>query len=253
MAARSLDLFPERQGGAEGVELAGAAYGDGFRLTGEKRYVADACNADLLVVAFRTGAGDDGVHLAVVPTDAEGVAIENTPSMDLTKRLVNVRFDDVAVAGENVLARAPLTRIVDLATAALTAEMVGAAEGATALTVKFAQERIQFGKPIGQFQGVKHPLAEMHVDIESFKSLFYYAAWAADESVDELPAAASKAKAYASEAFVRIGIDAIQLHETIGYTAEFDFYLYLKRSKWVRPAFGNAAHHYERIAQFGGL
>ena len=93
----------------------------------------------------------------------------------------------------------------------------------------------------------------MYVDIESFKSLVYYAAWAADESPEELPLASSRAKAYASEAFARIGVDGVQLHGAVGYTAEFDIQLYLKRSKWSRPAFGDADHHYERIASLGGL
>jgi alkylation response protein AidB-like acyl-CoA dehydrogenase len=235
---------------AEGVELGGTADGDGFRLSGEKRYVLDATNADLFVVAFRA---DAGLRLAVVPADAAGVTVENTPSMDLTKRMGNVRFEDVAVAREDVLESAPLERIVDLATAAVTAEMVGAAEGAHALTVKFAGERVQFGKPIGQFQGVKHPLAEMYVDVESFKSLVYYAAWALDEGHEDAPRAVSMAKAHASDAFARIGIDAVQLHGGVGYTWEYDAQLYLKRSKWARPIYGDATWHYERVARLGGL
>jgi alkylation response protein AidB-like acyl-CoA dehydrogenase len=235
---------------ADGIELSGSTDGTGFRLTGEKRYVLDAGNADLFVVAFRA---DAGLRLAVVPADAAGVTVENTPSMDLTKRMGNVRFEDVAVGRDDVLDSAPLERIVDLATAAVTAEMVGAAEGAHALTVKFAGERVQFGKPIGQFQGVKHPLAEMYVDVESFKSLVHYAAWALDEGHEDAPRAVSMAKAYASDAFARIGIDAVQLHGGVGYTWEYDAQLYLKRSKWARPIYGDATWHYERIASLGGL
>ncbi|NNL66835.1 MAG: acyl-CoA dehydrogenase, partial [Myxococcales bacterium] len=141
----------------------------------------------------------------------------------------------------------------DVATAAVTAEMIGAAEGAHALTVAFAKERVQFGKPIGQFQGVKHPLAEMYVDVESFKSLLYYAAWALDEGHEDASRAVSMAKAYASDAFARIGIDSVQLHGGVGYTWEYDAQLYLKRSKWARPMFGDASHHYERVAALGGL
>ena len=173
--------------------------------------------------------------------------------MDLTKRLGNVRFDDVALAAEDVLAEAPLERILDVATAVVTAEMIGAAEGAHALTVAFSKERIQFGKPIGQFQAVKHPLAEMYVDIESWKSLLYYAAWALDEGHEDASRAVSMAKAYASDAFARIGIDSVQLHGGVGYTWEYDAQLYLKRSKWARPMFGDASHHYERVAALGGL
>jgi alkylation response protein AidB-like acyl-CoA dehydrogenase len=152
-----------------------------------------------------------------------------------------------------VLERAPLERFQDLATAAVTAEMIGAAEGAHRLTVEFARQRIQFGKPIGQFQAVKHPLAEMYVDVESFKSLLYYAAWALDERHEDAPRAVSMAKAYASEAFARIGIDAVQLHGAVGYTWEYDAHLYLKRSKWARSTFGDATWHYERVARLGGI
>jgi len=238
---------------AVGVTLAGAEDGEGFRLTGEKRFVLDASNAGLLVVAFRAGEGEAPVRLAVVPADAQGVSVQATPSMDLTQRMGDVRFDDVAVPGEDVLASAPLERIVDLATAAVTAEMVGAAEGALDLTVKFAGQRVQFGKPIGQFQGVKHPLAETYVDVESFKSLLYYAAWALDEGHADAPRAVSMAKALASDAFARIGVDAVQLHGGVGYTWEYDAHLCLKRSKWARPIYGDAAWHYERVARLGGL
>jgi len=226
--------------GPDGVALAGEPDGAGFRLSGEKRFAIDAGNADLLVVAFRAPAG---IRLAVVPADAPGVSIAATPSMDATKRMGDVRLDGVAVGADAVLENAPLERILDLATAAVTAEMVGAAEGAVQLTVEFAKQRIQFGKPIGQFQGVKHPLAEMYVDVESFKSLVYYAAWALDEGHPDAPRAVSMAKAYASD----------QLHGGVGYTWEYDAQLYLKRSKWARPIYGDAAFHYERVASLGGL
>jgi alkylation response protein AidB-like acyl-CoA dehydrogenase len=93
----------------------------------------------------------------------------------------------------------------------------------------------------------------MYVDVESFRSLVYYAAWTLEESPDEAPLAVSRAKAYASEAFPRIGIDCVQLHGGIGYTWEYDAQLYLKRAKWMRPLFGDAEHHYERVARLGGL
>ena len=131
--------------------------------------------------------------------------------------------------------------------------MIGAAEGALALTVRYAKDRVQFGSPIGRFQGVKHPLAERYVDIESFKSLLYYAAWALEASPDEAPRAVSRAKAYASEAFTQVGIDGIQLHGATGYTLECDIQLYLKRSKWARPMFGDSDLHYDRIARLRGL
>ena len=144
-------------------------------------------------------------------------------------------------------------RLLDHATAAVTAEAIGAAEAAHALIVRYAKDRVQFGSLIGRFQGVKHPLAEMYVDIESFKSLLYYAAWCLDESPAEAPLYVSMAKAYASDAFTRIGIDGIELHGALGSTWEYDAQLYLKRSKWVKSSFGGSDHHYDRVAKLGGL
>ena len=121
------------------------------------------------------------------------------------------------------------------------------------MTVAYAKDRIQFGSPIGRFQAVKHPLAEMFVQVESAKSLLYYAAWAIDSQPDDLPQAVSRAKAYASDAFVRIGIDGVQLHGTLAYTDEYDMQLYLKRSKWAFPIFGDSDYHYDRLLRLRGL
>jgi alkylation response protein AidB-like acyl-CoA dehydrogenase len=121
------------------------------------------------------------------------------------------------------------------------------------MTSEYAKTRIQFGKPIGQYQGVKHRLADLFVDVESFKSLLYYAAWCVDDAPGDLPRAASLAKGYASDAFARIGIDGVGLHGAIGFTAEYDIQLFLKRSKWARPMFGDSDWHLDRVATLGGL
>ncbi|MCL4685125.1 acyl-CoA dehydrogenase family protein [Myxococcota bacterium] len=237
-----------------GIQMRGAPVGDGWQLGGEKRAVLDGAAADLLVVAFRTGDGAEDIALALVERGAAGLRIESTPSLDATQRVARVHFDAVAVLPDAVLgtpgrAAPVLARLLDRGAVAVTAEAVGAAEQAVRLTVEYAKQRVQFGSPIGRFQGVKHPLAEMYVDVESFRSLLYYAAWCLDEGDAETTRAVSMAKAYASEAFSRIGIDGVQLHGGVGYTWEYDIQLYLKRSKWVRPTFGDADFHYDRIAR----
>jgi alkylation response protein AidB-like acyl-CoA dehydrogenase len=93
----------------------------------------------------------------------------------------------------------------------------------------------------------------MYVELETARSLVYYASWALSAARAEVPRTASMAKACASDAFARIGVDAIQLHGAIGYTDEYDAQLYFKRSKWARPQFGDADHHYDRLAALGGL
>ena len=241
----------------EGIALRAAVDANGLVLSGEKRFVADAAQADLFVVAARTGDGATDLSLLLVEADAAGVSVESAPTLDRTKRMGHLRLDGVRVAADAVLGEAgeaasAIERHLDRGAAAVTAEIVGAIEGALEMTVQFAKDRTQFGRPIGQYQGVKHPLAEIYVDLECLKSLLYYAAWALDSSPEEGPSAVSAAKAFGSEAITRAGIDAIQLHGAIGYTEEYDIQLYLKRSKWARPAFGDEEHHYERVASLGG-
>jgi len=244
--------------GPTGIALAGKPDGDAFILTGEKRFVADAGSANLLVVAFRTGPGAHDLALGVLDRGAAGVATRSWTTIDATKRAGTLELDGARVE-KSALLGAPgkswpaIERLFDLGAIAVTAELTGAAEAAHALTVQYAKDRLQFGHPIGKYQGVKHPLAEMYVDLESTKSLLCYAAWAVAESPGELPRSASLAKAYGSDMFARVGIDGVQLHGAVGYTAEYDIQLYLKRSKWARPAFGDSDFHYERVARLGGL
>ena len=241
--------------GPEGVRLAGRSAGKSLTLTGEKWFVGDAAAADLIVVAFRKGKGKE-LGLAVVERGTPGLAAKDLPGIDLTKRLGRVELDRVKLSRDAVLPRgnaAAIAHLLDAGALAVTAEAVGVAEAALRLTATYAKQRVQFGRPIGTFQAVKHPLAEMYVDTQSFQSLVYYAAWCLDEGHKDLPLAVSRAKAYASEALPKLGIDVIQLHGGIGYTWEYDAHLYLKRAKWLRPAFGDADWHYERVAAAGGL
>lgn len=240
--------------GPEGVELAGSADGTGFRLSGRKRFVQDAGVATLFVVPFRVAG--PGIRLAIVQSGASGVEARSYQTMDETKRLGDLTLDGAVVNVDDVLAAddgaAALARLLDLGAVAVTAEMIGAMDRALEITTGYAQDRIQFGAPIGKYQGVKHPLAEMYVDVETSRSLLYYAAWCVQERPDELPLAAARAKAYAGEAFKRLGVDCVGLHGAIGFTAEYDIQLYLKRSKWALPAFGDPDYHYERVASQGG-
>jgi alkylation response protein AidB-like acyl-CoA dehydrogenase len=251
-----------------GIALTGKPDGDAFVLTGEKRYVADAGAANLFVVAFRTGAAESDLALGVVDAGAAGVTSAGFPTIDATKRLGTLKLEGARVPKSALLGASrgtsdrgemsgkawpAIERLLDLGAVAVTAELTGAADAALGITTQYAKDRLQFGHPIGKYQGVKHPLAEMYVDLESTKSLLYYAAWAVAESPAELPRSASLAKAYGTDAFTRIGIDGVQLHGAVGYTAEYDIQLYLKRAKWARPAFGDSDFHYERVARLGGL
>ena len=243
-----------------GVQLTAVADGADDVLTGEKCFVADAPSADVFVVSYRTasGAGEEGVSLAIVEKGASGVSVERHASVDVTKSVSTVRFDGVRVSeamrlGPRGEAWTTIAHLFDVGAMLVAAESVGAADGGLHKTTEFAKERSQFGSPIGRFQGVKHPLAEMYVDVESVKSLVYYAAWALDQDADDARLAVSRAKAYASEVMPQMGLQAVELHGGIGYTWEYDIQLYLKRARWMRPMFGDADLHYERCATLGGI
>ena len=236
--------------GADGVGLVAVNDGGVDVLRGEKRFVADVGSADVFVVAYL---GGTGIRLGLVRKDAPGLRVALVPGLDETKRSGTLVLDGVRIAAEDRLTgadpEATLEWLLDCGRVAVTAEGLGAAEGALALTVQYAKDRVQFGSPIGRFQGVKHRLADIWVDTESIKSLLYYAAWTIDNRRDELPRYASLAKAYLADAFTRIGVDCIQLHGAVGYTIEYDIQLYLKRSKWLRPMFGDGDYHRDRLAR----
>lgn len=243
-----------------GIGLVAQSGGDVEVVSGRKCFVSDASAADLFIVAYRStpGTGAAGVSLAVVERGASGVTIEDHPPVDRTKRvsslgLDGVRIDAAARLGAAGEAWPAVADLLDVGATLVTAEAVGSSEGGLALTTQYAKDRMQFGSPIGRFQGVKHPLAEMYVDVESFKSLVYYAAWSLDQGADDASLAASRAKAYVSEVLPSQGLQGVELHGGIGYTWEYDVQLYLKRARWVRPMFGDADHHYERVAALGGL
>jgi len=232
----------------------------GIVLSGTKMFVPDAQLADLLVVAARSRDGstmEDGVSLFLVPKDTPGVEVKLLPSVDETRKVCEVQLDNVSVPAAALLGElhagwAPLSRVVDRAAVALSAEMCGTAQRVLDITVDYAKMRVAFGKPIGSYQGVKHKCADMLVDIENAKSLTYYAAWAVDEGEAEAPMAVSMAKAAASDAGRKVCAAGIQLHGGIGMTWEHDLHLYLKRAKADEIAFGDASWHRERIARLMG-
>ena len=176
------------------------------------------------------------------------------PTIDETRKLCEVRLDNVAVPSAALLGERhggwpALARVLDRATVALCAEMCGGAQRVLDMTTDYAKIRVAFGKPIGSYQGVKHRAADMLVDIENAKSLTYYAAWAIDEGLAEAALAVSMAKAYASDAYRKVAGAGIQLHGGIGFTWEHDLQLYFKRAKASEVAFGDATWHRERVAR----
>ncbi|MFF4826740.1 acyl-CoA dehydrogenase family protein [Streptomyces sp. NPDC001312] len=223
-----------------------------WRLTGTKEYVLDGAGAGLLLVAARTGAG---VCLFEVPVDGAGVRREPTVTMDSTRaqaRIVLDRAEGRLIGTEGDGDRV-LRHVLDLACTALAAEQTGAAERCLELTVAYAGERVQFGRPIGSFQAVKHRLADAYVLVESARSAAYGAACAAADGSPELTRRAAVAKSACSEAFSAVAGETIQLHGGIGITWEHDAHRYFKRAHGSAQLFGSPAWHRGRLAEDLGL
>jgi alkylation response protein AidB-like acyl-CoA dehydrogenase len=127
--------------------------------------------------------------------------------------------------------------------------MLGAAQQVLDMTVQYAKDRVQFGRPIGSFQAVKHRCADRLVDVEGMRSSLYYAAWAVGAGDPDASAAASAAKVWCSDAARRVMASALQVHGGIGFTWEHDLHLFVKRSQLDQVSFGDAPYHRERLAR----
>jgi alkylation response protein AidB-like acyl-CoA dehydrogenase len=222
-----------------------AQTGDGgVVLDGEKVLVLDAAAADFLLVATADGKR----HL--VDRDQSGVSITQEPSIDPTRRVYSVRFEGVEVPSERTLPaeQEDYLPVLQRMCVAISAELTGIAQRTMEMAVEYAKERQQFGRPIGSYQAVSHRCAQMLLETEGARSATYYAAWAADASPDDLPLAASMAKAYASDAGWRVANASLQVHGGIGFTWEHDLHLWLKRAKVDAAIFGDAHWHREQVA-----
>jgi alkylation response protein AidB-like acyl-CoA dehydrogenase len=131
--------------------------------------------------------------------------------------------------------------------------MVGGADRCLEMAVRYAKERVQFGRPIGQFQAVKHRCANMLLQVESARTASYYALWTAAGDDEELSLVAPLAKAFCSEAYFTCASDNIQVHGGIGFTWEHDAHLYFRRAKSSELLFGDAAYHRTRLADRLGI
>jgi alkylation response protein AidB-like acyl-CoA dehydrogenase len=215
----------------------------GYVLNGEKLFVLDAGSADFLIV------GATGDRRFIVDRAADGVTVTPTPTIDATRKQYAVKLaavkvsEDAAFGGDGALSTAR-----DRAYVALAAELTGVAQRALEMAVEYAQERKQFGRPIGSYQAVSHRCAEMLLETEGARSASYYAAWAADNEPETAPLAASMAKAYASDAACRVTGASLQVHGGIGFTWEHDLHLYLKRARCAAIYLGDSRWHRERVA-----
>ncbi|MCU1462811.1 MAG: putative acyl-CoA dehydrogenase [Acidimicrobiales bacterium] len=237
---------------AEGITLQATKSGDGYTLDGHKMFVLDGHTADLIVVAGRT---PEGISLFTVAGDAAGLTRTPLSTMDQTRKQARLEFagTPAKLLGSEGKGWDTLNRVLDLAAVALAAEQVGGAQKVLEMSVEYAKVRVQFGRPIGSFQAIKHKCADMLLEVESAKSAAYYAMWAASELNDELPTVASLAKAYCSDAYFHAAAENIQIHGGIGFTWEHDAHLYFKRAKSSELFLGDPTYHRELLAQRIGI
>lgn len=225
----------------------------GWMLAGTKRFVTDAPNADVLVV---TATVDGGTGLFVVACNAEGLTVTPTPSLDPTRPLGRVTFEDVLVPLDAYLGGATnpaaVRRAIDVGVVALAQEQIGGAQRCLEMATEYAKTRYQFGRAIGSFQAIKHMCADMLVDVEHARS----AAWHGARTLDdprEAPIAVPLARSVCSDAYLSVAGANIQVHGGIGFTWEHDAHLYFKRAKSTSLLLGSVDAYRDRLADAIGI
>jgi alkylation response protein AidB-like acyl-CoA dehydrogenase len=237
------------------VRVAGPRPGDAgngvARLRGMVTGVAEALPASMLLVPA------DGVPhgLYLVDLTAEGVAKAPVTSLDMTRQLCDLSFDDVP--GTLIASGQGAERALDAALAAgagiLAAEQVGLAQRCLDMTVAYVKERRQFARPVGSFQGLKHRLADLWVSVTQARASSRYAAACLATGSPDAPVAVALAKAYCSEVTVNAAQESVQMHGGIGFTWEHTAHLYLKRAKADSIGFGTADAHRAVLASLVNL
>ena len=243
----------------DNVELRAERSGNGFRLSGAKRFVAHGHVADLLIVAARTaGAADeaDGVTLFAVEKGAAGITAtpERLADASLAARIAfdGVEVDADAVIGEVDAGRDPLNRLLRAGRTGAAAELVGVGAGAMDMTVGYLKERKQFGVAIGSFQALQHRAAHLYSEMEVARAAVLKAQQLLDAGSDEADEAVSVAKAMTAMATTLSVQEGVQMHGGIGMTDEYDIGFYMKRARVLAELFGDANFHADKLARAAG-
>jgi alkylation response protein AidB-like acyl-CoA dehydrogenase len=228
--------------------------GGGWSLTGRPDPVVFGPVADVVIVPAEI-AGSPGSRELFVLVDLPESGRVPQPAMDLTRSLGWLELASTPatlLSGAGPAAAdghaAGFTSLADRAAVAVSAEMLGAAQRVLDMTVQYAKDRVQFGRPIGSFQAVKHRCADMLVDVEGMRSAVYYSAWCIAADSPDASSAASAAKIWCSEAAARVMASGLQVHGGIGFTWEHDMHLFVKRSQLDQVSFGDTSWHHDRLA-----
>lgn len=244
---------------AGGITVKATAEGDDFAISGTKLFVPDAHIANYLLVVARTKEGkhkEEGITLFLVDAKSPGIKLNALKTMGSDKQF-EVIFNKVKVPKKNILGKldhgwSVIQDLLPKATLAQCAHMVGGSQQVLEMTVAYAKERVQFGKPIGSFQAIQHKCANMATDVDGSRFITYQAAWKLNEGLN-CALEVSMAKAWVSEAYRRTCAEGHQIHGGIGFIKDHDMQLYYRRAKASELAFGDADYHRELVAQQIGL
>lgn len=222
-------------------------------LSGTKTFVLDGHTADVVFVVARAGAG---LGIWAVDGDARGLTRTQLPVMDQTRRLARLAFDATPAALVSAPGQADpaLTHLLDVAAIAIAAECAGGAGVTLEMAVDYAKTRVQFGRPIGSFQAIKHKCADMLIQAESAQSAVSYARQILTVGTpQDLSIAAAMAKSFCSDAYVYCSGENIQIHGGIGFTWEHNAHLYFKRARTNQVLFGDPLQHRARLGDLLGI
>jgi alkylation response protein AidB-like acyl-CoA dehydrogenase len=220
---------------------------------GTKLFVSDANVADYMIVAGRSSSG---ITLGIVPTDQAGVEV--TPLLTIARdkqaevKLSNAKGQLLGAEGQGWELLRP---VIQRYTVAECAYLVGLSQMDFEISVDYAKERVQFGRPIGSFQAIQHKCADMVTDVDGSRFIMYKAAWsvATDQPAEDMQMSVNMAKAWTSEATRRVVAHGQQIHGGIGFTKDYKIQLYFRRQKRAELAFGDADYHRELVAQQLGI
>ncbi|PTM46893.1 alkylation response protein AidB-like acyl-CoA dehydrogenase [Sphingomonas aerolata] len=243
----------------DSIAMTAERAGNGFSLTGAKRFVAHGHTADLIIVAARTAGGADdadGITLFAVPKDAAGLSAnaERLADASLAARLDfdGVEVDADAVIGEVDAGRAPLDRLLRAGRTGASAELLGVGGGAMDMTIGYMKQRKQFGTLIGSFQALQHRAAHLYSEMEVARAAVLKAQQLLDLGHDKADEAVSVAKAMTALATTLSVQESVQMHGGIGMTDEYDIGFYMKRARVLAELFGDANFHADRLAIAAG-
>jgi alkylation response protein AidB-like acyl-CoA dehydrogenase len=239
---------------ADGIRTTAMRDGDAYVLNGTKLFVRDGIVAGTFLVVARTaetGQPEDGLSVLLVDRDARGVTVNPLVSAARDRQaeivLTNVRVPADRVLGSVDGGWSIVSRLVDLGALAECAEAVGAGQYVFEITVEYAKNRVQFGRPIGSFQALQHKIADMATDIDGSRLITHYAAWKQATGADA-HADIARAKAFVSDAFRRITREGHQVHGGVGFIVDHDLHLFFNREKTAELYMGTPAFHGGAVA-----